>query len=488
MRIRFMHMLATIALLAFLTGCSGGNPEPFSLPPTADFSSLSWTDAFTAAHQKFSTEYAFTQWKGIDWNALYNQFLPRVQAAQASANPNAYYQALHDYLHSIADGHLMFGSVSTAVPIALMHQQIGGSYGLSLVKLDDGTVIAAVVTPGGPAALAGMMAGAQILQWNGADILTALNAVSPNSTVLFKPGTTAGGCTTPTATTESYRLQQAALLTRAAVGATVSVVFKNPGGAGLTVTLTAADDAMSGLTRFTFTPELTQAQIDDVVQYRVLPEGYGYILVATEEDPGELVEKFRQAMTSLVAANVPGIIIDLRGNVGGADSASAALCGFFYSQPSFYERTAFYDTRNGQFTIVTYDELNETWTDALWIKPQAPYFAGPVAVLVNPATISSGEGPAMHLKRLGKQVVGFHGTNGSFGMTGGKIFLPEGHQIRYPYGRSLDQNGQVQIDSRSGVGGIAPSLRVPKTYANVMAYASGTDVELQAAVQYLQSH
>ena len=485
--------IVIIALAAVLfAACSGGGNSdpgtPFSPADRADFSSLSWTDAFEAAHQKFSSEYAFTQWKGIDWPALYAQFLPRIQAAQAAGDNAAYYSALHDYMHSIPDGHVMLFSDPTTDPEAVMRRQIGGSFGLAMAELDDGSVIVAAVATGGPAALAGIVAGAQILKWNGVDISTAIGAVAPNSTVVLKEE----GYTSPPATTEYYRLQQAALLTRGPVGAGVSVIFKNPGGAGQTVTLTAVDDSMSDLSLFTFTPPWDIAVRTLGVVYRVLPQGYGYILVTAEGGSSEgralLLGRFREAVTALAAANVPGIVLDMRSNTGGADAVGCEICASFYEQPSFYEQQAYYDTRYDQFTIHTFDELNGLWTDALRIQPQTLRYGGPVVVLVNPATVSSGEGPAMCLARLGAPIIGFHGTNGSFGMTGGEIAMPGGHTMAYPFGRSLDENGAIQMDSRNGVGGIAPTVRVPKTYANVMSYAGGADVELQSAVGYLQSH
>ncbi|MBA4395572.1 MAG: peptidase S41, partial [Desulfobacca sp.] len=54
------------------------------------------------------------------------------------------------------------------------------------------------------------------------------------------------------------------------------------------------------------------------------------------------------------------------------------------------------------------------------------------------------------------------------------------------FGRSVDRNGVVQLDSRNGIGGVTPNPRVPKTLANILAYAAGTDVELQHAIQYLR--
>jgi carboxyl-terminal processing protease len=203
--------------------------------------------------------------------------------------------------------------------------------------------------------------------------------------------------------------------------------------------------------------------------------------------PIRLFNRFREAIASFVAARVPGVIVDLRGNFGGSDELSANLSGFFYSTPSFYESQAYYDKRNGQFLGLTLDDL-PALVENLTINPQTPYFGGPVVALVNPGTISSGEGPAAAIARLPNgRVIGFHGTNGSFGMVGGNIALPGGYGISYPFGRSLGQNGVVQLDSRNGVGGVAPNPRVPKTLENVLAFAAGSDVELKFAIENLRS-
>ncbi len=82
--------------------------------------------------------------------------------------------------------------------------------------------------------------------------------------------------------------------------------------------------------------------------------------------------------------------------------------------------------------------------------------------------------------------MGFHGTNGSFGLAGGEILMPLGLKIRYPLGRSLDSEGRIQLDSRNRIGGVSPVHRIPKTLDNVLAFAEGIDVELEYAVNYLR--
>jgi len=59
-------------------------------------------------------------------------------------------------------------------------------------------------------------------------------------------------------------------------------------------------------------------------------------------------------------------------------------------------------------------------------------------------------------------VISFYGSNGSFGMSGGKIVMPGGFQLGYPYGRSLDINQRIQLDANgNGRGGVIPDIYVP---------------------------
>jgi len=49
----------------------------------------------------------------------------------------------------------------------------------------------------------------------------------------------------------------------------------------------------------------------------------------------------------------------------------------------------------------------------------------------------------------------------------------------------LDEQKNIQVDSRNGVGGVSPSIRVPITEENALRAADGEDVELQEAIRIL---
>jgi carboxyl-terminal processing protease len=462
----------------------------FTFPDPADYRDLAWTDAFKAAHDKFSREYAFSDWKDVDWTALSSRFLPRITQAEAASDEKAYYQTLHEYVCSIPDRHVALAAENKSVPTTLGQELAGGGFGMAMAELNNLRVIAAAIVPNGPADLAGIVAGAEILTWAGVPTGTAIGRINVGA-VPFNALSGQIGSEKPQATLEHYRLEQTRLLTRGPIDMEVQVVFKNPGCAiSRAVTLTAVDDAGQSFSLLNFAK---QADFSDQVDYRILPEGYGYVLVRMEHDlsnpgyPTRIFQKFQEAITAFVTAGVPGVIIDLRGNFGGSDELSADICGFFFAEPSFFEYQEFYDKRTDQFLRITVTDSRVV--HHISIKPQTPYYAGPVVVLVNPATHSSGEGPAMGISRLPQgNVIGFHGTGGSFGMTGGTIGMPGGYTIEYPYGRSIDQYGGIQLDSRNGIGGVPPNPRVPKTIKNVLAFAAGADVELQYAIKYLRGY
>lgn len=494
--------LVSIGVLApnLLGGCVGGGGagvalDPrigFNYPDLADYSALTWSDAFQAAHDKFSREYAFGDWKGVDWSGLFNRYQARIWRAQSATDDRAYYLALHEYLCAIPDGHLSLSADNQAVPLALAKALAGGGFGMAVAELDDDRVIAAAVIPGGPADLAGIVAGAEIVNWGAQPARSAIEGIVVGA-IPYKCLTGAYGNENPQATREHYRLEQARLLTRGPIGTTVQVPFRNPGSALVqAASVTAVEDAGRTFSLLNFA---ARPAFSSRVDYRTLPQGYGYVLVTMEYDPASpgypirVYEQFRQAIAAFVAADVPGVIIDLRGNYGGSDQLAADLCGFFYTVPSFYEEQEYYDKRDGRFLRLTLAERGpDPIVDQLSIEPQMPHYGGPLVVLVNPGTTSSGEGPPAYLARLANaNVIGFHGTNGSFGMVGGKIVLPGGYAIGYPFGRSVDQHGVIQLDSHNGVGGVAPNPRVPKTLENVLAQAAGIDVELQYAVNHLNN-
>jgi carboxyl-terminal processing protease len=445
-----------------------------------DLSRASWTTAFEGMNRILAERYAFTEWKQMDWDALYAEYAPRIAAAEEVNDQEAYYLALREYFFSIPDGHVIHSGEDGG----LWRASIRGGYGLALIELDDGAVIAHVLQAGGPAEQAGMAWGAEILEWGGMPTREAIGAVSPIWVVR------------PPATQEGRRFFQQSLLTRAPVGTEIPITFQNPGqDEPQTVTLTAVDDGLeplyeaSGWSASAAIREGMSEEVDTSVtfkppEWKILPEGYGYIQVyhlrPREGDP-DFVGIVDQAMAEFVAQDVPGIIIDVRGNPGGHDELVPAMMGYFFTEPDLYEYQYFDNWPSG----LSFFDL----AMVIGIEPKEPHYGGPVAVLIDANTVSSGEGFPLLAKRLPQgHVVGVYGTHGSFGMCCGTIHLPGDSELLYSVGQSHDANHHVQVEGDHNLqGGVVPDIRVPLTRETVYAmFVEGEDVVLQRAVESLQ--
>jgi carboxyl-terminal processing protease len=426
---------------------------------------LSWATAFDGLCATLAAEYPFTERKGIDWLALRSRFGPRIRAAQAARDDRAYYRALRAFAWSVPDGHVSLRGDDRGLKDA----EAGGGYGLGVVELDDGRVMVGRVDPGGPAARGGLRTGAELLAWNAASIKTAVARVNVDWSEESP------------ATEDARELQRLRFLTHGPVGAHAAVGFRDPDSAAAsTAVLQAVPEAY---------PKPAGSRWDvllgDSLAIRRLPDGCGYIQVKFELPTlWDLTpeREVRRALERFRAAGAPGVVIDARNNRGGEDEIVPRITAFFQSRSRIYEIAGLYDPASHDFR-----PHPET---AVRVLPRLPYWRGRVAVLVNPDTFSAGEGIPLALQGLPNSAVfGWRGTQGSFGVGEKTVHLPDGLDLVFPQGRSLDAQRRIQLDSdATGHGGVPPDHRVPLDEAAFdAAFGKGEDVVLAAAVRWIHS-
>jgi carboxyl-terminal processing protease len=481
--------------LHILRNAATSPPELRRQERVLDLSARSWPDAFAALCADLAVRYPFTAWKGIDWRTRCAATAPRIAAAASHRDPAAYYGALREFVWSIPDGHVGLAGDD----LGLAGRETGGDFGLRLVQLAGGRVVASVVLPGGAAARAGLRYGAEILTWNGKPIGEAL-AATP---VLWADW--------PPSTAEARRAEQLRFLVRAPVGTTASIAYRPRGGAASaagssaagsseaprTVRLTAASPLPAAPRRAGgTTPEelaaggpvafnLREAFTGGAVEWRWLPAGAGYVRVKYElptlcqVDPSGQV---RRAVASFLDRRAAGIVLDVRGNGGGLDLMVPRAIGFLVDAPGVYEVPGVFSPAAGRFLPAPAYTVR--------VVPMAPHFPGRVAVLIDGYTLSSGEGFPLALRgRPGVAVFGFAGTGGFFAIDQRLIRLPGGLAMVVPIGQSLDASGRIQIDSdAAGRGGVAPDHLIPWTEATLDAvYRDHRDPVLEAAVAWLRA-
>jgi len=439
-----------------------------------NLSSLNWIESFDSLHVIMEERYPFTEWKGINWDQKLSLTQPKIQEAQNEGDLVKLTGAFFEYLLSIPDGHITMIDLVQA----FSQSSQSGSFGLNMIPITDGSIIANLVPEYGSAYSAGLRCGDEILSWNSIPILEVPKMEVYNNF---------SGLSANYATEEGRLLSRYIMLCRDSVGANVNVTFKShETGSQQTISLTAVADTFNLLSQARRLTAPVQETNDKVI-YKVLDGQIGYLFVQDEDASDTLtIEELRQteiylkvkeAITYFNGQNIDKLVFDLRYNNGGHDLLGSLISGFFIQTPMFYE----YVTGNS--------DDNYAIIDSIITVPETPLFNGEVVVMVSPKNISTGEGIPMMLQRLDNaQVVSFWGSNGSFAITPNVVIMPDSMQfILFPYSRSLDHNQAIQLDTDVDlVGGIQPDIRIPLTVERVIEqWEESKDVELEYAISIL---
>lgn len=419
-----------------------------------DFSALSYSEAFDAMLEKMRTEYAFTEYKGIDWDAMRDEFRPRFVAAEGQKDIKPYLIALRDFTWAIPDGHVKAPSVADDFSIA-----IGGGLGIAVRELDDGRVIVNYLLEESPAAMAGIALKAEIVEINGQSISAVISDTiawsAPFSTEHFK------------------RLQQLRYVTRFPVGTQVEVTFKNPGeSVEQTVDLEAVPERQS-FSFSSFSTGLTG--FEQPVEYKLLPEGYGYAKIYSFADNDLLsIQLWERMIRTLNQAQIPGLIIDMRQNGGGAGFLADQMAAYFFNEPLELGNAGRYSEELGDFYF------DDRTIDRFYLPPDNLRYQGKVAILVGPNCNSACEFFTYDMTLQERSaVVGQYPTAG----LGGSVedfLMPEGQRVRMTIGRAVDMNGEIHIEGK----GVAPTVKVPVDEETL--FAEGDPI-LDAAIDYLEA-
>jgi C-terminal processing protease CtpA/Prc len=417
----------------------------------ADFSAFSYSEAFDAMIEKMRTEYAFTEYKNIDWDAKIEEFRPRFVAAEEANDVKEYRKALRDFAWSIPDGHISGPSLIDDFQLAT-----GGGIGIAVRELDDGRTIVNFVLEDSPAAEAGIELGTEIVAINGVPIADAIsNAVAwsaPFSTDHFK------------------RLQQMRYVTRFVLGETVDVTFINAAGEEESATLETIPERES-FSFSSFNVGLTGFELP--VEYRLLDEGYGYVKIYGFADNDLLsIQLWERMIRTLNESGVPGLIIDMRQNGGGSGFLADQMAAYFFDEPLELGNTGRYNKETGDFYF------DERGIERFYLPAEDLRYQGEVAVLIGPNCNSACEFFSYDMTIEDRAaIVGQFPTAG----LGGSIEdfqMPEGERFRFTIGRAVDVNGEIHIEGK----GVPPTVDVPVDEETLF---SEGDPILEAALNYL---
>lgn len=415
----------------------------------SDFSDQSYGEAFRSLLDKVSREYPFTVEKGLDWQDLKDEYLPRADSVRTE---EAFYLLLHEFAQRIPDGH-----VGLSLNSNIFYQKHGGSFGMLLARLSDDRVLVTKVLPDLPAHRAGIRPGAEIIEWNNQPVSKALEQVQP--------------FLGPYSTLHTLRINQVKFLTRVPPDTRVSIKFRNPVSQQITEAALRAQVEYDSF--FQSIASFNRDALALPIEGKVLVDSrLGYVRLSTFSDDYNLMARlWDHFLQAAVDEEVPGLILDLRVNSGGSLGLAMEFAGYFTESESELYANYYYNEHSGQF---------ETSSYANRLKPGPLYYPGPVAILVSVDCVSACEGFAYALQKIGRvMVIGHTPTAGAFGEVGqGQYLLPGDLKMQFPTGRPQAEDGQVIIEGQ----GVLPDIVVPVTEDSALG---NIDAVLQAAIQAL---
>ncbi len=290
--------------------------------------------------------YPYFELKGVDWEAARAEYRPKV----ADGGEDAFFAAVRDMLADLRDGHTKLyvpSAFESAIPFASIRDTV------------DGPVVTRV---GASAAANGLEIGDIILQVEGLSVDEWIDTFDPR----LRSGSTPW-----------HRRYNALsnLLASTPLHETLRVTVEKASGEteSLALAVVSAPNPPEE-----FIPEAADA----IVWGRLLESGFGYIRVPQLYNQGDhdIVSEFDAALDSLM--DVPGIIIDLRGNGGGSSALGDAMAGRLLSDPFTYGRDLFRARLPQRLWSAEF---------AYSVSLRAPRYTGEIVVLIDAGTVSSAE-------------------------------------------------------------------------------------------------
>ena len=331
---------------------------------------------------------------GIDWNDLTAR---RREAVVSQGDEFAFYDALNGVIDELNDRHTNVRAPHRRQRSeALERGEAQAAYGMAVMWDAQGWFVRAV-RPDSPAARAGVQVGWRVLSFDGRPV----PAAAPPS-----------------------------------LGRTEEVIFTDDDGARRILDLTA---------------EILPAEPRHHSERR---EGDLLLIRFDGFDP-EPVDAVLAALETLTDQPARGVILDLRGNSGGALHQASRVMGALVAEPSV-------------ITIMTGRFIDRR----VAVDPAATPYTGPLAVLIDGGSFSAAEVLAAALQESGRAVIVGERTPGMV-VASRHLNLPDGGRLSV---------GMQELRTPSGVvlagRGVTPDVEVVPTLAQRRA---GVDVILAAA-------
>jgi carboxyl-terminal processing protease len=348
---QFTILLLTVALLA--AGARNTFPSfnaALAAPAKQSRDSLSTkdrTEIFEEVWQTINEKYYNASFNGVDWRGVRDRYRVLVDQTRSDAD---FYVVLKQMVGELRDAHTRF---HTPEQRRERERLQAVSAGVSLFDVEGKTVVVGVEADS-EASRAGVGLGMIALTIDGKPVADRLAEARAR---------VAGTSSDRAVRLRVYRM-----------------IIDGEPGTPLRLSLERADGS-------TFDVLLTRRIVSDtaVVTSRRLQSGLGYIKLTLWKAP--IRKEFRRALEHL--RDVPGLVLDIRGNPGGEADEVVKIASFFFNDHVPFGK---FNKRSGRSIYLRTDDHERV-------------YAGPLAILVNEGSGSGSELFAGVMQENGRAVV-----------------------------------------------------------------------------------
>ncbi len=436
-----------LVLVPFLTlACTSDPVAPEAVPGTDG------VVEFETAWQAIHDTYFDPEFNGLDWQGIHDEFLPRVQAA---ASPGEVRGLIGEMLGRLEQSH--FAVIpADALPPSLDDAEaasagMAGGCGFD-VRFRDGQLLVTEVHPDGPAGRAGVRTG-WILDRVGdrtlADTLEKYGASAED----LGPRKVAFGMR-----------QLFTGRTYGEIGSSVELAFRDESDAEVILELERAKRDVIAHAATTTLPTFYLEFDSETVEH----DGRRIGIIHFTNWFLPMALKLDEAIHAM--RDLDGIVIDLRGNGGGALAMCMGLGGHFFSESVQLGTMQFHDT-----TMKFKVSPRRIAPDGSVVEP----YGGPLAIIIDETSGSASECFSGGMQSVGRARV-FGETSAGAVLPARMTKLPSGDSILHAMADFKTADGTL-LEHR----GVIPDETVPVLRKDLLA---GDDAQLSAALRWLTTN
>ena len=493
----------------------------YTLSDIGNYTRTDYVGSFHGIISEMKKNYPIAEHKGIDFDAIEAELMPRVEKAQADNDASEFYEVLCDYMYMFHDEHMSISIeggdltyIANAVKTA-KERIAGEDRGFSMFRLSSGETVAVLTEEDSDAYRAGIHDGTVITAWDGVPVDEAAAEVK----CLLKSNFPS---------IENEDAVRAVFLAGKG-GETVDVTFIDDSGKEKTVSLAGIGSYNKRLTtvidRLThikavwyasggeyenlgFVADMTEeereaffaekggiwekyCQLDNMFSARMLNDHVGCIVMnCAEYDMAkdiiammngsypEIADIMNSKLEELRSQGMTKLVIDARNNSGGMPVLSGEAASLFTDEP-LYLYTFARKTADG-YVPVTNRSLGP---DGRWKELD-------VAVLTNFRCVSAGDMLVYYLSECPNvTIMGMTGSACAAQSIGGCVYTSDCEfSLRYPMFATVDENNDVMVDTDAGRERTVPlDVEIPVTAEalDIIMNDPCRDYELEYAVDYL---